>query len=479
MTYVLAGISLIVSLGLLGGIFRRHTGVVRWILVEVTYNCFIKYMIGYLGLPSFFNYGSDFILLVIVYLYLYHNQMVREKSGRYRVPASVCLTVALFYFVCLVSWLLNAYSPALFAWGFRNNFRFLIFFMICASTLRKEDVYEVVDILYVYLLINVVIVTYQSMTMSTGFGLSYGDYVSGLFSNGADSRGGNASLNWLMCIVTAAAVIRYLNKEKGLPYVVVAISGSLYIATLNETKLYFAQLVIIVLLSLILARKSAKTIVVTAAVIAGLYFAIQVFYEFFPNFADFFTLEDMFEYASNDSGYVFGNSINRFNGIPYVLDHFLEGPLEIVFGIGLGNADYSSSFSLLTSSFYIVNGWTAYQWFSVSMLFVETGFAGLVCFFLIILNCARAALSGLRRDESERSILQLAFVVVVLAVIMAICNQSLRLEAMGFTVWMIMSAPFAVRRSKVLEESDKDFSKPFCDRSLLNRGLRWTYYRQG
>lgn len=477
MTYVLAGISLIVSLYLLGRVFRCHAGVVRWILVEVVYNCFIKYMIGYLGVPSFFNYGSDLILLVIVYLYLYHNQKV-QKSGRYRIPASACLTVSLFFFVCLISWFLNAYSPALFAWGFRNNFRFLIFFMICAATLRKEDVYEVVDILYAYLLMNVVIVTYQSMTMSSGFGISYGDYVSGLFSNGAESRGGNASLNWLMCIVTATAVIRYLNKEKGLAYVAVAISGSLYIATLNETKLYFVQLVVIVFLSLILARKSVKTIIITAAVIFGLYFAIQFLYELFPNFADFFTLESMLDYASNDSGYVFDNSINRFNGIPYVLDHFLEGPLEVLFGIGLGNADYSSTFSLLTSAFYIINGWTAYQWFSVSMLFVETGFAGLICFFLIILNCARVALIELRRGKSACSLLQLALVVVVLAVMMAICNQSLRLEAMGFTVWMFMSIPFAVRRSEICEEPNGDRSESFRKSSLLNRGCRWTDYRQ-
>ena len=477
MTYVLAGISLIVSLYLLGRVFRRHTGVVRWILVEVVYNCFIKYMIGYLGVPSFFNYGSDLILLIIIYLYLYHNQKVREKSGRYRIPASVCLTVSLFFFVCLISWLLNAYSSALFVWGFRNNFRFLIFLTTCAATLRKEDVYEVVDILYVYLLMNVVVVTYQSMTMSSGFGMSYGDYVSGLFSNGAESRGGNASLNWLMCIVTATAVIRYLNKEKRLVYVVVAISSSLYIATLNETKLYFVQLVVIVFLSLILARKSAKTIIITAAVIAGLYFATQFLYELFPNFADFFTLESMIDYASNDSGYVFDNSINRFNGIPYVLDHFLEGPLEILFGIGLGNADYSSTFSLLTSPFYIINGWTAYQWFSVSMLFVETGFAGLICFSLIIFNCARVALIELRRSKSARSLLQLALVIVVLAAMMAICNQSLRLEAMGFTVWMLMSIPFVVRRSEIREEPYRDSLKPSRKRLLMHRGCRWTDYR--
>ena len=447
MTYILAGASLIVSLCLTGRIFRRHKGVVRWILVEVIYNCFIKYMIGYLGFPSVFNYGSDLILLIIVYLYLYHNQKVREKSGRYRIPASICLTVTLFLFVCLISWFLNAYSPALFVWGFRNNFRFLIFLAICAATLRKDDVYEIVGILYAYLLINAVIVTYQSMTMSSGFGSAYGDYISGLFSNGTDSRGGNASLDWLMCLVSAAAIVRYLNKEKGFAYVFIAVVCCLYIATLNETKLFFVQIVIIVLLSLVLARKSFKTILVAVVAIVGLFVAIQVFYALFPKFAGFFTLESMFDYASDDSGYTRGGAINRFNSIPYVLENFLDGFLEDAFGIGLGNADYSSNFAFLTSSFYSTYSWTAYQWFSVPMLVVETGLVGLVCYFLIIFDCARVALCERRRCSDFGALLQISLIVCVIAVIMAICNQSLRMEAMGYTAWLFMSIPFIVKRA--------------------------------
>lgn len=447
MTYVLAGISLIGSFYIIGRVFRHNVGVVRWILVEVVYNCFIKYMIGYLGVPSLFNYGSDLILLIIVYLYLYHNQKVREKSGRYRIPASVCLTVALFFFVCLVSWLLNAYSPALFAWGFRNNFRFFIFLIICAATLRKEDIYVVVDILYVYLLMNAVIVTYQSMTMSSDFGSAYGDYVSGLFSNGVDSRGGNASLDWLMCIVSAAAIARYLNKEKGVAYAFVAVACCLYIAALNETKLYFVQIVVIVLLSLMLARKSFKTILVATVVIAGLFAAIQMFYVFFPKFDGFFTLDSMLDYASDDSGYTRGGAINRFNSIPYVLNNFLDGPLEMAFGIGLGNADYSSNFSFLTSIFYSRYSWTAYQWFSVPMLVVETGIIGLVCYFLIIFDSVRVALCERKRSRDSGTLLQIALITCVIAVMMAICNQSLRMETMGYAAWLFISVPHVVRRS--------------------------------
>lgn len=460
MTYVLAGISLVVSLYLLRGVFLRHEGVARWILVEVVYNCFIKYMVGYLGFPSLCNYGSDLILLIIVYLYFYHNQMTRQKSEHYRIPSSVCLTVALFFFACLTSWLVNAYSPALFAWGFRNNFRFLIYLMLCAASLRKEDVYEVADILYVYLLLNAVIVTYQSMTMSSGFGTAYGDYASGLFSNGEDSRGGNSSLDWLMCIVSTVAIIRYLNKEKGVVYAVVAVACSLYIAALNETKLFFVQIVAIVLLSLLLARKSSKTILIAAGAIVGLFIAIQALYELFPKFAGFFTLENMFDYASNDSGYTRGGGINRFNSIPYVLDNFLDEPLEAAFGIGLGNADYSSSFSFLTSSFYHIFSWTAYQWFSVSFLTVETGLVGLACYVLIILNCARVALFERSRAVDANVLSQITLVVCVIALMMAICNQSLRMEAMGYTAWLFLSIPFITRRSLTADEEAESTPVP-------------------
>lgn len=459
MTLVLAIISLVVSLYLLSGIFQRHTGVTRWIFVEIVYNCFIKYMVGYLGFPSFLNYGSDFILIIIIYLYIYHNQKILRKANRYRIPASAYLTVLLFFSVCLVSWLVNAYSPMLFFWGFRNNFRFLIFLLICAATLRKEDIYELVDVLYVFILLNVVVVTYQSTTMSSGFGSAYGDYVSGLFSNGGDSRGGNASLDWLMCIVTTAAIVRYLNREKGFAYALVAVVCCLYIAALNETKLFFVQIAVIVVLSLFLAKKSLKTVLIAVVAFIGLFAGIQILYSLFPHFAGFFTLENMLDYASNDSGYTRGGAINRFNSIPYVLDNFLNEPLETAFGIGLGNADYSSNFSFLTSSFYRVYGWTAYQWFMVPMVTVETGIVGLACYFLIILNCFRVGLVNIIRNHDATPQLQIAVIVCVIAVMMAVCNQSLRLESMGYAAWLFMGIPFVVGRS-IANEDEEGFTGP-------------------
>lgn len=465
MTYVFGGVSLVVSLYLIGRVIQRQEGVVRWIFVEVIYNCFIKYMVGYLGFPSVLNYGSDLILFIIVYLYLYHNQKVCEKSGRYRVPASICLTISLFFFVCLISWLLNAYSPLLFLWGFRNSFRFFIFFAVCAATLRTEDVYAIVDILYIYLILNAVIVTYQSVTMS-GSSSSYGDFVSGLFSNGKDSRGGNASLDWLMNIVAAAAIVRYVNQEKGFAYVFVAVACCLYIAALNETKLFFVQIVVIVLLSLILARKSFKTVLVAAVIIVGLFAAIQAFYVLFPKFEGFFTLESMLDYASEDSGYTGGGSINRFNSVPYVLENFLDGPLAMVFGLGLGNADYSSTFSFLTSSFYNMYSWTAYQWFSASMLVVETGLVGLACYFIVIFDCVRVALRERKHSADSDALLQIALIVCVIAVMMAICNQSLRMEAMGYTAWLFMSVPFVVRRS-LAANKDSGTTRPHTSKPAL------------
>jgi hypothetical protein len=49
-------------------------------------------------------------------------------------------------------------------------------------------------------------------------------------------------------------------------------------------------------------------------------------------------------------------------------------------GLGLGNGDYSSSFNFLNSSFYNTYPRSNYMNFSLSFLFVETGYLGTIAY---------------------------------------------------------------------------------------------------
>lgn len=444
---------------MLGGIFQRHRGVTRWVFVEVVYNLVIKCLVGYLGFPSILNYGSDLILVIILFKYLYLCERFPAKHGTLKAPGTLIALVMLYFVVCVMSTLINESSLLLFVWGFRNNFRFLIMLLACSASLNENDFYELNDILFAYLMLNVPVVMNQSRVMSTGYGNAYGDYVSGLFGNGLEARGGNASLNWLMSIVCTFDIVRYLNSEQKLWRVLLSTSASLYISAVSELKLFMVDILIIAVLSLVFARKSYRTVLVAALVTAEVFVAIQMLYLLFPKFNGFFTWEGVIDYATRESGYSRNRgAINRLNSLWYVFTKYLQNPTARVFGIGLGNADYSSRFSFLTSEFYRINSWTAYQWLSVPMILIETGILGLICYGFFALDIIRNIFRIRSKSARERSLLQISLIMVVLAIISAVSNQSLRMEAMGFTVWLFLSMPYVVfrrRRSAKVKSSKK------------------------
>ncbi|WP_131464492.1 hypothetical protein [Acetivibrio straminisolvens] len=159
------------------------------------------------------------------------------------IPSSLKWVIGIYFVITLLSYFVNLYSPLLYIWGFRNNMRFLIFAMMCAVFLKRRDIYTFLDILFGYFILNIFVVTYQFFFKGYNYN-AIGDFISGLYAAG-EKRGGNSALNWLLCIICAAAIIQYFNKEKSIWYLIVAIAGSTYMATLSELKVFFIEIIVI------------------------------------------------------------------------------------------------------------------------------------------------------------------------------------------------------------------------------------------
>lgn len=427
---------------------RRGRGrVAKLIYIELIYNLVIKYLIGNMHLPSALNYVTDLILIWILLEYFH-----QKKSKMIVIPKKLSTCIWLFFFASLASYIINIYSPVLLLWGMRNNFRFLVFAMMCVVYLRKDDIERIMSILYGFLFFNVLVVTHQAL-FTTYSMAAKGDFISGLFSNGLE-RGGNASLNWLMCIVCTYYIVKYLNKDGKLDKVLISVAGSMYMAAVAEIKLFFIQIIIIGLLALMLCRKSFKTIVISVGGFVGIVFAIRWMYELFPEFKNFFNIESVLLYVTRNSGY--GSSIrngamgiDRMTAIPFIMNNFLITPIQRLFGIGLGNADYSGSFAFLTSSFYRQYGLLGYQYFYYAFLFLETGFVGLIMYINIILNYMSAALSLSDEGVSNRTIKYFTIIISVMLVIMMISNVTMKIEASGYMVHCVLCFAFLQKKEFV------------------------------
>ena len=424
---------------------RGSGRIVKLIYFELLYNLMIKFLIGSLGLPSMFNYVTDVVWVWIVVEFLYQRKRVHRK-----IPASLTACGILFFLGTLISYAMNLYSPLLYLWGFRNHFRFILFAMMCAVFLRKRDIQTIMDIFFGFFVLNLFVVTYQYFFVTYSES-AIGDFISGLFSNGTE-RGGNASLDWLMCIVSTYSIVKYLNEKASPKKMLFCLFGSIYMAALGEIKIYFVQMVLIGILAVAICRKSFK---IFAFVLAGtlcVTLGIQALYIAFPKFAGFFTLQNMIAYVTNAGGYSSRGhniGIDRATVFTYVFRHFLTDLPGRMHGIGLGNADFSS-FPALTSSFYRNYSWSGYTFFSSSFILIETGSVGLTLYLMYFANYVRYAIEKLRMKQAMpkgyESVLHTAVLIGLMCFLMIFSNQTMKMETSAYMVHCILVLPFVLYR---------------------------------
>lgn len=440
MKYIFSLCALLLAAYDLKAVMKNRCRAEKFIYIELIYNLIIKYLIGNLGLPSVLNYVTDAILIWIV-IEFFNQKKIKGRS----VPRTLVFSFSLLWILSILSYFFNMYSPALYIWGFRNNFRFIIFAMMCAAYLKREDVSTILDILYGFFILNLFVVTYQAFFVSYS-GYAVGDYISGLFSNGLE-RGGNASLDWLMCILCTYTIVQYLNKTGSFKRMMICMLGSLYMAAVAEIKTFFVQIIIIAFISLMICKKSLKVLVLVVLGIFALIGSVRILYMVFPYFADFFDPETMLSYLTREGGYSsrgYSTGVDRLTAISYVMKHFSLDFISRIFGRGLGNADFSS-FSFLTSAFYRENSWTGYSFFYSAIVTTELGLLGLVIYIGNILNYAKNAFIKKTANLQEKSVTQSTMIICLLCVFSIFLGQTMKLEASAYMVYCVMVFPMFLK----------------------------------
>lgn len=441
MLYIIFCMIFCVTLYYVRYVFKIKSIPVKLIYIEIMYNFFIKFLEGYLGLPSILNYVTDLILILLVFYYF-----MQKKAGfRRRVPISLLAVFIIYLTVAVASYIVNIYNPVLFVWGVRNNMRFIIFAMMCAVYLKMDDIYKVMDMTVGYFILNIPVITYEYFF--AGLTFRTGDVISGLYSV-KTTQGGNGELNWLICIVATYAIIQYLNKEKKVGYLLFCLGGSFYMAALSELKVFFIEIIVIALICVYCCKKSLKMVGFVMIGIIMLIVGIQLLYLWFPKFQDFFALANLKANIFTSESYNTESGMSRTGAVEYVMNHYLKDFSTRVLGIGFGNADYSG-FDFLTSNFYKVNSKSSYMWFYAPFILVETGILGLVSYLLIIINFIRKTVKIKNYSSKIQEIKLFNIVIGGLAVIMLFYNQSLKTETAGYLVYFILVIPYIIERSYI------------------------------
>ena len=173
----------------------------------------------------------------------------------------------------------------------------------------------------------------------------------------------------------------------------------------------------------------------------------------------FFTTDAIYKYMG-DSGYTNSGDLSRFNAVSQIYKRFLKGDIgKVLFGIGLGNAGYSSAFSFFNSKFFMLYNALHYQWFTDAYIYIELGIVGLIFFegfFFMIFAFSKKIMKTINKkgkfiDDEIKIIVQVVGIISILSVFLTVYNSSLSMDS-AYMVYFLLAVPIIV--DKQLREKE-------------------------
>lgn len=366
--------------------------------------------------------------------------LITLALNRFRVPNEAlkgsisCIWI--FWGLTLIGFIANPGAPQYYLWGFRNNFRFFVYFLSCVVFLDGESIGDYMQLMNKAYCLHFAVVLVQYFA----FGIE-GDHLGGIF--GTQDGNNGFSLVFLMIIMTHS-LLCYLNQRENLKAFVVKGIMAVLISAFSELKFFFIMYALIVVLCLLFTNFSYKKLYIAAFSVIGIIVGVRLLIKFFPNWANWFSWNVMWETAFSSRGYTGKGDLNRLTAIPTVWNMFLETWGKRLFGLGLGNCD-NAAFQFLTTPFYKKYNYLHYHWFSSSFALLETGLLGLCVYILFFVVTFLGIHKRQKNKEADIVYCQLAKVMSIAAVILIIYNQSMRTEA-GYMIYFVLALPFVRKR---------------------------------
>lgn len=390
-------------------------------------------LIEFLHFPDIIRFIIDGLLAVFVISFVLRKCLIVFKCY-----LPLLILVAVFFVYTLILYFANYQSVFYYIWGFRNNFRFYVAFFVYILFFSEEDSDNYLKLFDIIFWFNFVVCLIQYFV----FGHDQ-DNLGGIFGV---SQGCNAYINLFFCIVITKSFIDYLNKKEKLWVMLLKLSASLIIIALAELKFFYIEIIVIVCVAVLITDFTWRKLIIILFTIIGIGLGIIILTLVFPQFADYFVIDSMIDSLSSDKGYTNSGDINRLTALPTISKNILNEPHEKIFGLGLGNCDLSS-IELLNSPFYNEYSYLNYNWFSISFLFLETGYIGLVLFVLFYIICFILSLKMYKSGSARKDFCQIAMIMSIICTLSVVYNAALRLE-IAYIVYFTLALPFISAKRK-------------------------------
>lgn len=402
---------------------------------QIYYLLIVEVLISLFNIPSFVRYLLDVNMLALL-LFNLPGKKNWIFGSKYR---HVGFYAGAYMFAMIVSGIVNFVPLGQYIWAIRNNIFYMLFFFMCIKYLSGEDVERIMKRIVNLQALNTLFGLYEYFVLELE-----GDYLGGFFGI---EKGCNGYLNIYLCIITAYELCRYFYKKISLVRLLLVVGSSILMATLGELKIFYLELLIIVFLCVLLARKSLKSFFSLSGGAAAAFLGIQALTVINPQAAKFLkSIEKMIEYSSRSD---YGNGdirIARLTAIAQINDWFFGESLWLkLFGYGFGACESSETFNFFHSDFASRYDYLGYRNISAAMIYLEAGLIGLLgmgALFLVIFFYSHK-IYGLTRDRKDISLF--VQILSILCVINLWYNSAIRRPVAYLTFFALASAFVCVK----------------------------------
>lgn len=416
---------------------RTQTGWLMWLLILLPF--LFGLLNDLLGLPKTVRYTLDIGWLCLLGFLLLKQGM--RQSGRISKSA---MWIWLFLLYSLLGSLVQLQSPLFYLWGMRNNFRFYVAYFAFCTFLAADDVEEYLSLFDWLFWLNFAVSLYQYFAL----GLE-GDFLGGIFGT---EKGANAYTNVYFLIISSKSIVFYLVKQESLWSCLTKCAAALLVAALAELKFFFAEFALVLVCAILTTGFTLRKLNIILGGTLILLACAELLSAIFPMFDGFFSLSNFWEKATSDKGYTSSGDLNRLTAIPQINELWLTNGWQRMFGLGLGNCD-TSGFAFLNTPFFEKYGDYHYTWLSYAMIYLETGWIGLIFYFGFFVLAYLGICKIQKRVQGEAVCYCLiSRIMAILCMIISIYNSSLRTEA-GYMAYFVLSVPFVCAKQTPTERN--------------------------
>lgn len=404
---------------------RTNTEILTWVIALWPF--LVRLLTDVMPLPGAIKYVADGLLVFALVLVFAQRRLVVKKQ------VLPCLKLIVFFFAyTLLGNVLNFQSPFYYLWGLRNNFRFYVAFFLYITLVNEYDANRWLKLLDILFWLNAIVTIVQFF----GFGV-FGDNLGGILGVTGGSNG--YTLIFFIIVISKSLLSAFDGQENG-ALCAAKCGVSIFVAAMAEMKFYFVVFVVIMVAAAVLTKFSAKKCLMFVACGIALVGGASLLTSWFRS-EGIFSFQSLWELATK-ANYASQTDINRLSAIPTLSKMFLPGLHNKLVGLGLGNCD-TSAYAICNTPFAVTYEYLHYNWFSAPMMFIETGYIGLLMYFGFFGIVLRVAVRQKKAGKGNMLLNQLAIIVAAMCMVLSFYNSSMRIEA-AYMAYFVLAMPFLV-----------------------------------